>query len=75
VVSECNANTEIDEDIRDAMRAVRYDEIVQACLELARGDASRHKLEDRGYEIFKRRDQVESVSAAIENTAFVAMGT
>ncbi len=75
VVSECNANTEIDEDIRDAVRAVRYEEIVQACLELARSDAARQKLEDRGYEIFKRRDQVESVSAAIENTGFVAMGT
>lgn len=65
VVSECDTQTEIDDDVRDALVAVPYEGIVEACRELVRDDARRRAQEHRGFEIFARRDQAEILAALI----------
>lgn len=57
VVSECEPDTEIDDDIREAIVAVPYDRIVQVCVALVTDDARRREVEQRGFEIFARRNQ------------------
>jgi SAM-dependent methyltransferase len=57
VVSECDDDTEIDADVREALVAVAYDKLVEACVALARDDARRHAIEQAGFEIFCRRNQ------------------
>jgi tetratricopeptide (TPR) repeat protein len=68
VVSECNANTEVDDDIREAICAVPYEQLHDACLQLARDNAARSELERRGHEIFTRRNQSELLRETIEAT-------
>jgi hypothetical protein len=57
VVSECDADTEIDADVRDSLAAVPYDKLVGTCVALARNDARRHALEQAGFERFSLRNQ------------------
>lgn len=52
VVTECDEKTEIDDDLREAMAAVPYDELVDTCVALVRNDALRHRLERQGFETF-----------------------
>ena len=72
IVSECNATTEIDDDIRQAVMAVPYENIVTACMTLVTNKQERDDLALRGYELFKNRNQVASICAAIEDTRFSA---
>ncbi|WP_156992332.1 class I SAM-dependent methyltransferase [Paraburkholderia oxyphila] len=65
VVSECEPETEIDDDLRDALVAVPYGEIVQTCVALARDDVRRREVEQRGFEIFARRDQAAILAAVL----------
>lgn len=58
VVSECDAHTEIDADVRDAVVAVSYERIVETCVALARDDERRHTHEHKGFNLFSQRDQV-----------------
>ena len=57
VVSECDDDTEIDDDIRAAIVGVPYDRIVATCTELARDEVRRRAIEQKAFEIFSRRDQ------------------
>jgi hypothetical protein len=68
VVSECGPDTEIDDDIRQAMVAVPYADVVQACVSLVRDDARRHALERRAFEIFAKRDQATILRETIAAT-------
>lgn len=68
VVSECGPDTEIDEDIRGAMAAVPYDNLVGACIALAKDDAARRALEQRAFDIFTKRDQSAILRDAIAAT-------
>lgn len=70
VVSECNSDTEIDDDIRAALRAVPRDEIVPVCLELLADEEARRELGNKGYEIFRRRDQAERLLDIMGRTQF-----
>lgn len=72
IVSECNPETEIDDDIREAVRAVPYAAIVSACIELLRNNAARENLAKNGYAIFRMRDQAEHLQQAIETTSFLS---
>lgn len=65
VVSECESDTEIDDDVRAAIVAVPYDQLVQACVALVKDDARRREVEQRGFEIFARRDQAALLAAAL----------
>lgn len=58
VVSECAADTEIDDDLRAAVVAVPYEQIASACRELVLDEPRRAEIEKNGFELFARRDQV-----------------
>ena len=68
VVSECNADTEIDDDIRRAMLTVPYDQLADTCIALARDDARRLHVEQTGFAIFVRRSQWAMLARAIAAT-------
>lgn len=57
VVSECDAETEIDADVRESIVAVPYARLVETCVALVRDDARRRVLEKTGFERFSQRNQ------------------
>ncbi|MFT3731661.1 MAG: tetratricopeptide repeat protein [Hyphomicrobium sp.] len=70
VVSECGPKTEIDEDIRAAMIAVPYSELVRSCVALVRDEPRRRMLERKAFEIFANRDQGQILRDTISATEF-----
>ncbi|MFA5956422.1 tetratricopeptide repeat protein [Hyphomicrobium sp.] len=74
VVSECGPATEIDEDIRSAMVAVPYADLVQSCVALVRDEPRRRALELLAFEIFSRRDQAEILRDTITATKIPGFG-
>ncbi len=70
VVSECNDDTEIEEDIRRAVVPAPYDGLVEACAELVRDTARRRQVERSGFATFAMRDQAAMLAAAIAATPF-----
>jgi Flp pilus assembly protein TadD len=74
VVTECGPRTEIDDDLREAMVCVPYEEIVQSCVALINDETRRRDLERRGYEIFAKRDQSKLLRDAIAETVLPASG-
>ena len=68
VVSECGPRTEIDEDIKGAMLAVPYDDIVRSCVALVRDEPRRSELERRAFEVFTQRDQARILRETIAAT-------
>lgn len=68
VVSECNANTEIQPDIRGAMRAVPYAGLAAACLDLVHNHDERIALEKSAFACFSKRSQAEFLKMAIDQT-------
>ena len=69
VVSECNADTEIDdEDMRRAMLTAPYDQLVETCVALARDDERRLRAEQTGFAMFVRRSQWAMLARAIAAT-------
>ena len=69
VVCECNPDTEIDEDIRRAVVAKPYGELVEACIALVGDDARRREVERQGFELFSRRSQSAMLAEAIAETS------
>lgn len=57
VVSECEADTEIEDDIRAALVAVPYDALVETCIALVRDESRRKAVEQKALQLFSRRDQ------------------
>lgn len=55
VVSECAAGTEVYDHLRDGLRLVPYDKIVEACVELVRDCAGRRALEHNALAAVMRR--------------------
>lgn len=70
VVSECGADTEIEDDIREAMIAVPYKDIVASCVALINDEPRRLALEKKAFEIFSKRNQAEMLHDAIVATTF-----
>jgi hypothetical protein len=68
VVCECNADTEIDDDVRRAMVAVPYAELVGACIGLVGDDARRREVEQGGFALFAERSQSGMLAQAIAAT-------
>lgn len=66
IVSECDDETEIDEDVRAALVAVPYDKLVETCVALVRDDARRKKVEQAGFERFARRKQAPLLLEALQ---------
>ncbi|MGO8933464.1 MAG: hypothetical protein ACLPZ0_11905 [Steroidobacteraceae bacterium] len=65
VITELDAETEVEPDIRDAVAGVPYDRLVAECRRLVADAGERQDLEDRGYAIFQRRDLVPILRQAI----------
>jgi hypothetical protein len=70
IVSECGPDTEIEDDIREAMIAVPYKDIVASCVALIRDEPRRLALEKKAFEIFSKRSQAEMLHDAIVATTF-----
>jgi hypothetical protein len=74
VVSECGPRTEIDEDIRQAMVAVPYEDLVRSCVALVGDEPRRHELERRAFEVFAKRDQARILRETIAATVMPTFG-
>jgi predicted negative regulator of RcsB-dependent stress response len=73
VVSECGPDTEIDDDIRQALIAVPYKDIVANCVALISDEPRRQALERKALEIFAKRDQAAMLRDAITATTLPAI--
>ncbi|MEI9987813.1 MAG: hypothetical protein WDN69_34635 [Aliidongia sp.] len=69
VVAEMDETTEIEPDLRDAIAGAPADGLAALCRELIEDAERRHALEDRGYDIFRRRDLVPILRRAITDAA------
>ena len=65
VVAECGATTTLEPDIRDAVCAVPYDRLVDACAELVADANKRANLARRGFDVFSRRDERRILGEAL----------
>jgi tetratricopeptide (TPR) repeat protein len=74
VVSECGPDTEIDDDIREALVAVPYKDIVENCVALLGDEPRRHAIEKKAFEIFAKRDQAALLRSAIATTTLPGIG-
>jgi len=66
VIAECGPDTEIDPGLRDAVMAVPYEGLVEACIALVADDAGRRKLAQRGFKIFSAHRLEATLAAALE---------
>jgi hypothetical protein len=73
VVSECGPRTEIDDDIKEALVAVPYRDIIETCVDLVRDEPRRRDIERRGFEIFAKRDQASILRDTIRSTVLPAL--
>ncbi|WP_052507027.1 hypothetical protein [Desulfonatronovibrio magnus] len=67
VVAECNPQTEIEPDIRQAVAAVPYEQLVQTCQMLVKDNTRRSELEQNGFEIMSARDEQEILRGLVED--------
>ncbi|MCY0885064.1 MAG: hypothetical protein OWV35_04165 [Firmicutes bacterium] len=65
VVTECDPDTELDEDLRGAVRAVPYEGLVEACRELLANPAARRELGERGLAAMAARDETVLLARAL----------
>lgn len=65
VVTEGGSDTELEPDLREAMLAVPYEELVGACQALVADAQRRHALEARAAGIFAARSQANFLCAAV----------
>jgi hypothetical protein len=68
VVSECGPKTEIDEDIRQAMVAVPYENLVASCIALVQDEPRRRMVERKAFELFVKRNQANILRETIAAT-------
>lgn len=66
VVSECGAETEIEDDLREALVLAEYDGLVEACIGLVEDAERRKHYEESGFAVMAARDEVEYLRAALE---------
>ena len=65
VVAESGAGTSIEPDLLQAVRAVPYDGLVEACVQLVQDDAARRELAQRGHAVFSARPAEPALAAAL----------
>ena len=66
VVSELSELTEIESDIRDAVAHGHVDDLPQLCWDLVHNHDRRHALEQKGFDIFSKRQARDILKPAIE---------
>lgn len=75
VVAECSATTRIDDDMRQAVCAVPYEQLVEACIDLVKDAGKRTTLARRGFEIFSSRDEESILAQALQLPPPASTGT
>lgn len=65
VVAECDPEMDVEDGIREAVRAVPYAGLVAACVELIADDGARRTLATRGHEVFSARPAEDILAAAL----------
>jgi SAM-dependent methyltransferase len=65
VVAEIGPDTFVEPDLRGAVRGVPYEQLVGACVELARDPAQRYTLGERAQQIFSARREEDILAAAL----------
>ena len=69
VVAEGGTDTFVEPELREALCAVPYDQLVDACVELVRDQARRSALEERGQRLFALRREEDVLAAALNTPA------
>ena len=67
VVAELDKNTFIEDDIKNAVRFSKLDNIVQTCNYLIQNSEERKALEQIGFELIKKRDIIKILKCALLN--------
>jgi len=65
VVSECNENTDIEDDMRDAVALAPYEKMVDTCIELLANEQKRKELAERGFRLMSARVEEDFLAAAV----------
>ena len=65
VVAEIGPDTFVEPDLRGAVRGVPYEQLVGACVELARDPAQRYALGERALQIFSARREEDILAGAL----------
>ncbi|MBF0214332.1 MAG: hypothetical protein HQM00_12370 [Magnetococcales bacterium] len=65
VVTEMDAETRIDPELRDGLLAVPYEGLVEACMSLLHDDTRRHALGRTGQQRFAQRPETEILRRAL----------
>ncbi|MGO9659922.1 MAG: hypothetical protein ACLQVK_19725 [Acidimicrobiales bacterium] len=73
VVAECHDGTEIDEDMVDAVRPVRYEQLVDACAELVNNEHERSALEERALYRMSARPEAAFLAAALRESSWAPL--
>ncbi|PSR33092.1 MAG: hypothetical protein C7B46_11430 [Sulfobacillus benefaciens] len=71
VVTECDPDTEIEDDLRDAVYAVPYGDLVEAICWLLAHPEERERLSMRGFVRMAARDEVTFVSRALAQSGLI----
>lgn len=66
VVAECHEGTDVDPEIRSAVRAVPYDGLTTACLQLVQDPGSRKELEETAFRQISGRPSARFLQPALE---------
>ncbi|HUN24800.1 MAG TPA: methyltransferase domain-containing protein [Steroidobacteraceae bacterium] len=66
VVAECDSDTSLEEDLRDAMCAIPYARLVDACSELVHDSAARQALGERAHRVFALRREEDILGRSLE---------
>jgi hypothetical protein len=72
VVSEVGQDTEMERDLAEAVAGVRYEALVQKCVELVFDDAARRRVADAGFRIFAQRDEAAILATALADRSMKA---
>ncbi len=65
VVAECGPGTSIEPDLLGALRAVPYDGLVEACVELVQNETGRRALALHGHAVFSARTAESVLATAV----------
>ena len=65
VVSECNQDTDIEDDMRGAVALAPYEKMVDACIELLANEQKRKELAERGFRVMSARAEEAFLYAAM----------
>ncbi|MBY6266395.1 hypothetical protein EI613_31525 (plasmid) [Azospirillum sp. 412522] len=68
VVAEVDPDSEIDDDLRDAVAAAPYEALVERCLQLVADGEERRRLGQRAAARFAARDAADGLRPAVEAT-------